>query len=182
MKNAFVIALIVLLGGCAGPASQAPSKPLALATAKRSVALSGPLVVYVTASRDVQLGNDWSALMQDWQSAFAKATAKEKVAAVFVIDEASAPLSAAVLVRITVKEFSYLSSLRRSMLGGMAGNAALDVDVDYIDPLRNKSFNSQAISTSSSPAEAIFSAPTPKQVELIADSIVQEVLASAPRR
>ena len=64
----------------------------------------------------------------------------------------------------------------------MAGNAYMDLEVQYVELPSNKPFGAKKFNTSSSAWEGIFSAVTPKQVQAVSDMIVKEVVSTAPAK
>jgi len=136
----------------------------------------------VTGSAEMQANSDWSDFIEEWQSSMEKSTGNSKMTFVFAKDELSLPANAAVLVRLTVNDFKYVSTTKRIMLGIIAGNAYMDIDAQYLDLPSKKVFGSNKFNTSSSAWEGIFSAVTPKQVQTVSDMIVKEVVANAPEK
>jgi hypothetical protein len=183
IKYILIITTVVTLAGCAANVKQttmqSPTEP---AAAPRAQAPTGALVTVVTGSAEMQANSDWSDFMEEWQSSMEKSTGNSKMTFVFAKDELSLPANAAVLVRLTVNDFKYVSTTKRIMLGIIAGNAYMDIDAQYLDLPSKKVFGSNKFNTSSSAWEGIFSAVTPKQVQTVSDMIVKEVVANAPEK
>jgi uncharacterized lipoprotein YajG len=184
VKPLLLAALIVALAGCAATVTQTPSSPSATSSTAvavpRTQAPAGALVAIVTASAAMRSGSDWSDFLSEWQTSLSAAAAAAKVPFVFAKDEASVPATASILVKVNVNDFKFVSTGKKLMLGILAGNASMDVDVMYVELPANKPFGSKKFSTTSSAWEGVFSAVTPKQVQAVSETIVKEVASSAP--
>ncbi|HJV67698.1 hypothetical protein [Ideonella sp.] len=182
IKLASFTAAVALLAGCAASVMQTPTSATAPSAAPRAQAPSGALVAVVSGSTAMQTSSDWPAFVEEWQTSMANSASGSKMAFVLAKDEATVPANGAVLVRLTVNDFKYVSTTKRYLLGIMAGNAYMDVDAEYLELPSKKPFGAKKFNTSSSAWQGIFSAVTPKQVQAVSDVIVKEVVSTAPAK
>ena len=63
----------------------------------------------------------------------------------------------------------------QTTVGVFAGNAFLDLDVEFVELPQLKTFANRKFQTSSSAWQGVFSAMTPKQVEAVSKEIMAEV-------
>ena len=164
---------IVLLSGCAATVSRdTPSS----ASAVVFPAATKRVFLEATAIGNIGTGPDWDAFIEEWQTSMVAATAS-KGATFTIAKPGEAPIGdVAVLVRMKVNDFKYVSQARRYAVGIFAGNAFMDIDVEYIEYPQGKSLGKRKFQTSSSAWQGVFSAMTPKQVEAVSKEIVAEVV------
>ena len=171
-------AAITLLSGCAATVQQPTSAPGAQAAAPAapiaapSVA-SGRLVVLLTGPAAVMSSADWLAFREEWETSVGAAAAAAKVVATLPGSEAQIPADPAVLARVQVNDFRYVSQAKRYALGVMAGNAYMDLDVEFLDWPGKRLLGTRKYATTSSAWHGVFSAMTPKQVEAVSAEIVK---------
>lgn len=182
IKRVALMLAITALAGCATKVTQTAIDPSLATSGKVARVTGGTVVAVMSASDDVKARSDWADFIEQWQKSLTSAAEDQAVPFIFANDESSMPASAAVLVRIHVNDFKYVSQVKRYMLGVMAGNATMDVDAKYIALPANKPLGAKNFNTSSSGWEGVFSAMTPKQVETVSNMIVKEVVALAPSR
>lgn len=182
IKRVAFMLVITTLAGCATKVTQTAIAPTLATSSKAAKVPGGTVVAIMSANDDVKARSDWSDFLEQWQKSLTNAAEDQAVSFIFANDESSMPANAAVLVRIHVNDFKYVSQVKRYMLGVMAGNATMDVDAKYISLPANEPFGAKNFNTSSSGWEGIFSAMTPKQVEAVSNMIVKEVIALAPTR
>jgi hypothetical protein len=77
------------------------------------------------------------------------------------------------LLRVKVHEFRCISAAKRLMLGLIAGNACMGIDVECVQLQPMQALGSKTIHTTPSAWEGIFSGATPKQVQAVARIVVQ---------
>ena len=182
IKRIVFSAAVISLVGCAATVTQTPTSATSPVAAPREQAPAGALIAVVTGSSAVQANVDWQSFLAEWQASLATSAGTANMPFVFAKDESAIPSNASILVRLTVNDFKYVSTTKRFMLGIMAGNAHMDVDVQYVELPANKPFGSKKFNTSSSAWEGIFSAVTPKQVQTVSELIVKEVVSTAPAK
>ena len=176
----FIFSLVIAaLVGCAAQVTQktAVSPPQAIAT--RAGASVGILVAVVTGSPAVQGSGDWPDFLEEWQSSLQSTATTAKIPIVFAKSEASMPANAAVLVRLTVNDFKYVSNTRRFMLGILSGDAYMDIDAQYIKLPDMNIFGAKKFNTKSNDWEGIFTAVTPGQVQAVSEVILKDVSSIA---
>lgn len=164
----------VLLAGCAAsvqlPPSSAPKIALSAAAARQ-------LVLVVDGSRAARESKDWEQFRGEWRTAITEAGAAAKLDVRF--HEGSAPAASAgpaVLARVTINDYRYVTQGARFAVGIMTGNAFVDAEVAFSELPANTAAGTRSYNTSSSAGQGIFSAMTEKQVRAICDAIVGEVL------
>ncbi len=168
----FTLALVTGLGGCAAtvsrdaPATSAPSI---------STAASQQVFMEVAAAAGVGTNPDWDAFLEEWQTSMTAAASSKGARFALAKPGASPKGETAVLVRMTVNEFQYVSQAKRYAVGIFSGNASLDVDVEFIELPQGKSLGKRKFQTSSSAWQGVFAAMTPKQVEAVSKEIIGEI-------
>lgn len=173
---------IVSLVGCAAKVTQTsvPTSSSAPATATAPQEQARGLVAILNAEHAVRNSSDWKSFERDWRASLSNAAKNSKVPFFFIQDEKAIPANAAVLVRLSVNNFRYVSTGKRVMMGVLTGNASMDVDAQYIDLASSQAYGTQKFNTSSSAWEGIFSSVTPKQVQAVSEIIVKEAIANKP--
>jgi len=179
--------VIASLAGCAAtvtqtsPSAAASSSPTVVATtAPRVGAPTGAIVVIVTGSPIAQKNGDWLDFVEELRSSLADSAKTAKMPLVFAKDETAVPSNSAILVRLTVNDFKYVSRAKLVLLAVLAGHASMDVDAQYIELPTHKTFGFKKFNTSSSVLEGPFSAVTPQQVQTVSALIVKDVVSTAP--
>jgi len=133
------------------------------------------VVLVLNGNAAIQSNSDWRAFREEWQTSMVTATAEAKMPFVFAKSEEPLDANAGTLVRVKVNNFRYISQTTRFMVGVLAGNATMDVDVEYLELPSKKPLGSKKFNTSTSAWEGIFSAATPKQVQAVSAQIVKDV-------
>lgn len=129
----------------------------------------------ISAAGNLGSGENWDAFLEEWQTSMA-AAASEKGLGFTMAKPGQAPVSTpAVLVRMKVNDFRYVSQAKRYGLGVFSGNAHMDVEVEFIELPQGVSRGKRKYQTSSSAWQGVFSAMTPKQVEAVSKEILTEV-------
>ena len=169
---ALVLLTAALLTGCAATVTR--DSPTTAAT---SVSPSATKAVYleVAGAGNIGSGDDWNALLEEWQTSMGAATSARGMQ--FTLAKPGmAPLSGpGVLVKMKVNDFRYVSQAKRYAVGILAGNAFMDLDVEFVELPQRKTFATRKFQTSSSAWQGVFSAMTPKQVEAVSKEIVVEI-------
>jgi hypothetical protein len=127
---------------------------------------------------NIDSGADWDAFIEEWQTSMTSAVAARGATFTMIKPGEQTPPEAAVLVKLKVNDFKYVSQAKRDTVGMFAGNAFMDVDVEYVDHPKGKALGKRKFQTSSSAWQGVFAAMTPKQVEAVAKEIVLEVAGS----
>ena len=170
--SALVLAAAVYLTGCAATVTRdAPS----LATPPVATGAAKTLVLEVTGASGIAAGEDWNALLEEWQTSMTAAASSKGVNFTLAKPGAATPSGPAVLVKMKVNDFKYVSQAKRYAIGIFAGNAFMDLEVEFFELPQMKAFASRKFQTSSSAWQGVFSAMTPKQVEAVSKEIVGEV-------
>jgi hypothetical protein len=172
LTSAFVLTAAALLTGCAATVSR-DVPPSTTATVASAAAKT--LVMEVTAASNIAASEDWSALLEEWQTSMTAAASSKGVSFTLAKPGAAAPSGPAVLVKMKVNDFKYVSQAKRYAIGVFAGNAFMDLEVEFLELPQMKSFATRKFQTSSSAWQGVFSAMTPKQVEAVSKEIVGEV-------
>lgn len=163
-----------LLGGCAATVQKpAGTAPLAIsAEATRRV------VLHMTGSAEVLQSKDWEAFKGEWRGALRGEAASAGIA--FDARDTLPPPGGSepgTLLVVHVNDYRYLTPGARYGLGIMTGNAYIDARLRFLDLRSGASFGEQAVNTSSSAWQGIFSAMTDKQVAAISRDVVQQLKA-----
>ncbi|KQP22589.1 hypothetical protein ASF43_01330 [Pseudorhodoferax sp. Leaf267] len=162
------------LTGCAASVSR-PTATTAQARIAAPAATSKLFVVLVPGADLPKTDANWEALREEWQTSLASAAAAQQVDVALLPREPQTIAPSTVLARVTVNDYRYVSQAKRYGLGVMAGNAYMDLDVEFFSAPGKQSIGTRKFSTSSSAWQGVFSAMTPKQVEAVASEIVKEV-------
>lgn len=170
---AIFLLIAALLSGCAATvqrdASSTPKKEVSSAAAKM-------LVLEVSGAPNIATGGDWDALLEEWQTSMSAAAASKGVDFRMVKPGTAVVSGPAVLLKMKVNDFKYVSQAKRYAVGVFAGNAFMDLEVDFVELPQKKTFATRKFQTSSSAWQGVFSAMTPKQVEAVSHDIVGEVV------
>lgn len=179
-KNLVLIAstfVALALSGCAASVKQTDiagsTYPKADASSKANNTRAS-IGVVLTASAEVKRNNDWNSLVKEWQKSIPEAASQLDVKANYFQDENALPTDQNVLVKIKVKNFRYMTPVTRAFMGILAGDAYMDLDVEYIQLPSGQLLKSKNINTSSSAWEGIFSAVTPSQVQAVSRTVLQD--------
>jgi hypothetical protein len=123
----------------------------------------------------VRASEDWQSLLDEWNTSMADATAKVGMKFILAKSETEIPNLTGTLVRVTVNDYRYVSQVKRYMLGIMAGNAFMDLNVEYMELPGRKALGAKRLNTTTSAWQGIFSAATPKQVEAVSAEILRDI-------
>jgi hypothetical protein len=166
-----VVAAAVAISGCAANVVKPNGNTQAIEAQDKPAAVA----LFITASPEIQASSDWNAFRAEWRTAFESATSETRLPFSYhETREIQAP-DRTMLVKLNVNDYRYLTSGARYALGVMIGNAFIDVDAEFILLPENRLVGSRKYTTSSSAWQGIFSAMTNKQVQAIANEIVQEL-------
>lgn len=164
-----------LLVGCAAAVTQTHTSTQPSGGAAKAQTSGAALVLFVTGRPAIQANVDWQTFVEEWQTSMSDAAAEAKMPFVFTKGEESLGSGPATLVRVTVNDFTYMSTAKRYIVGSMAGNAAMDVDAEYFEVPSKKPLGSKKFNASTSFWQGIFSAATPKQVQAVSAQIVKDI-------
>jgi hypothetical protein len=124
--------------------------------------------------------SDWQAFVDEWLTSMSAETSTAGIGFSLLKGEEPAPSEPSTLVKITVNDFRYMSQAKRYATGVLAGNAYMNLDVEFVEMPSRKIAGTRKYNTSTSGGQGIFSAATPKQVQAVAADIVNEVKGSSP--
>ncbi|MBW0172445.1 MAG: DUF4410 domain-containing protein [Hydrogenophaga sp.] len=170
--STLALATAVFLTGCAATVTRDAKAP---AASGASPAAAKTVVLEVYGARNIGSGEDWDALLEEWQTSMSAAAASKGAQFKLAKAEAARPSGPAVLVKMKVNDFRYVSQAKRYAVGVFAGNAFMDLDVEFVELPQLKTFANRKFQTSSSAWQGVFSAMTPKQVEAVSKEIMSEV-------
>jgi hypothetical protein len=174
-------AAALVLAGCATTVNQTSAPGASTASAPASLqipAASGAIAVVLVASAEMKKSGDWKSFTDEWQSALPEAAKELKTSSSLAENEAAIAPGSARLIRVKVNDFRYISTAKRFMLGIMAGNAFMDLDVEYVQLPSMQVLGSKKINTSSSAWEGIFSGVTPRQVAAVSMVVLKDAQGS----
>ncbi|MBW7926278.1 MAG: DUF4410 domain-containing protein [Burkholderiaceae bacterium] len=167
-----LVAASLLVAGCAATVQRDTAQPQTLSM---SAAAPRTLLAQLEGAGQVGKSSDWSRFVQRWQESLSAAAAEKELAFNLLEHDAPLPGASAVLARIRVNDFRYVSNGARQVFGILTGNAHLDVDVEFIELPSGEPLGVRHYRATSSTWQGVFSAMTPKQVEAVAQEIVLEV-------
>jgi len=166
------VLVISLLSGCAATVARTDSPTTTIAA---SPAATKSILLEVSPSDKVTTDDNWEAFLEEWQTSMT-AAASNKGASFTLLKAGERPKQdAAVLVKMKVNDFKYVSQAKRYGMGIFSGNAFMDLDVEFLEYPQGKSLGTRKFQTTSSAWQGVFSAMTPKQVEAASKEIVEEV-------
>lgn len=139
-----------------------------------NVKLNGNVAVLLTANSAVMQKSGWLELESDWEKILPKIASAEKTNAAMISNESALTRNQTMLVKVKVNDFRYTSTAKRILLGVMAGNAYMDLEVEYIQLPSKRVLASKRINTTSSAWEGIASAVTPRQIQTVSKQIIQD--------
>lgn len=166
---------VVLLSGCAATINRPEGAAQTEQKFAVSAAASKTIVLELTGSETMTSSADWPAFLEEWQTSMTEATAATGGDVTFLQGANPLPTDTGTLVRVTVNDFRYMSQVKRYMLGVLAGNAYMDLTVDFFELPSKQLLGSRKFNTSTSGSQGIFSAATPKQVQAVSAEIVREI-------
>lgn len=172
--SAVVLTVAALLTGCAATVTR-DTNSAAPATTTVSPSAAKSFILDVTGVGNISAGEDWNAFLEEWQTSMASAAASKGASFTMAKSSAIAPSGPAVLVKLKVNDFRYVSQAKRYAVGVFTGNAFMDVEAEFFELPQLRSFGTRRFKTSSSAWQGVFSAMTPKQVEAVSKEIVNEV-------
>lgn len=161
----------VLVTGCAANLQLPPSAGPKIAV---SPAAAKQLVLVVDGSKTAKDSKDWEQFRSEWRTAITEAGTAAKLDVRYQ-DSAPATASPAVLARVYINDYRYVTQGARYAAGIMTGNAFVDADVSFSELPGNTPAGTRKYNTSSSAGQGIFSPMTEKQVRAVCDAIVGEV-------
>lgn len=177
LTTALVLASAAVLAGCAATVTRDAPPAAASSPSTVSPAAAKTLVLEVTGVGAGATGSreDWNAFLEEWQTSMTAAAAARGIQFTLAKPGMQPPTGPAVLVRMKVNDYRYVSQAKRYAVGIMAGNAFMDLDVDFVELPQNRTVATRKFKTTSSAWQGVFSAMTPKQVEAVSKEIVAEV-------
>ncbi len=171
-RYATILAFVALASGCAATVKRGPADaPLA----KIPPSAASKLVLNVSGSTNSVNAKDWNDFRQEWKENFAEKAGAARVK--FDMQEGpSKPTGEdGVLLTVYVDDYRFIRPGTRYLTGIMGGNAYIEAKLTYLSLKTGQSFGSQAINTSSSAWEGVFSPMTNKQVEAIAVDVLSNI-------
>lgn len=166
------LAATSLLAGCAANVTRSVD---ATPIVKPTGAAARNLAMSLTRGESVQSAEDWAAFKEEWQTSMTAACSAAGARFSLLPDGTSASAGAGVLLKTKVRDFRYVSQAKRYGLGVFAGNAHMDIEVEFVEMPGGRVLGRRQYSTTSSGGQGIFSAMTPKQVEAVSKEIVGEI-------
>lgn len=168
----------LVLSGCAATVSKPPASTDAQSSGPAKVAPSVPttrVAVLIQGAPGIQTSNDWHTFRAEWRTAFEASAASAGLAFAYFESEPPTQPAGTTLVRITVKDYRYLTSGARYGFGILTGNAFIDASAEFVELPSKRRLGAGQYATSSSAWQGIFSAMTDKQVAALSNEIVQDI-------
>lgn len=174
------LAIALALSGCAATVKQSNLGGAQTASVSRASGAQarGTVAIVVTASDAVRQNSDWASLTNDWQELVPDVASELHTSASYIASESALTSSQTMLVRVKVNDFRYMSTARRFVMGILAGNAYMDLDVEYVQLPAMQVVSTKKINTSSTAWEGIFSAVTPKQVSAVSRIVLTDAIGA----
>jgi len=177
IQRILIIVISVYLSACAASlvkndaSSQNASEP----TIAISPVDAKKINLEIGGSEAMTTSADWQAFVDEWKTSMTAETSAAGIAFTLINGGKPAPSEHSMFIKVTVNDFRYMSQVKRYMLGILAGNAYMDLNVEFVEMPSNKVVDTRKYNTSTKTAQGIFSAATPKQVRAVATDIVNEV-------
>jgi hypothetical protein len=174
LAGACAATAIALLSGCAANVvkSQAPGAAAQVRIPPQS---AKALVLNIQGKPAAMQAADWAAFRGEWSSAVSAEASAHAIPFSLQDGEARPTGQDGTLVSVFVNDYHYVSSGARYGLGVFTGNAYIDATVRFVDLKTGRPFGEEAVNTSSSAWQGVFSAMTDKQLQAIAKDIVGDV-------
>lgn len=168
-----IAAAAVSLAGCA--AQVVKTAPAGGAQVRVPAESSKAVVLNIGGTPAATKASDWAAFRSEWSNAVQAEASARALPFSLQDGEARATGQDGTLVTVFVNDYHYVTPGARFGLGVMTGNAFIDAKVRFADLKTGRLFGEEAINTSSSAWEGVFSAMTDKQLQAIAKDIVGEI-------
>jgi len=140
------------------------------------------VVVQIGGDETQTSSGDWPTLVEDWKTSMKSATASAGMDLIFLHQAELLPMDSATLVKVTVNDFRYMSQGKRWLYGGLAGNAFMDVIVEFSELPSKNPIGIRKYSTSTRFREGGSSPASPAQIESVSKAIVSELRLGTHRR
>jgi hypothetical protein len=174
-----LVAFSIILTGCAATVTQpsgTTAPTLGVAPLHIPPASAQKIVMTVKGNPTVSATTDWQALREEWRIGMSAAASGKGLTFAFLDGDAVPASEAGTLIGVKINDYRYVSQSARIFLGVMAGNAFLDAEVEFTDLQSRRIIGTRKYSTTSSAWEGIFAAMTDKQVQLVSNQIIAEVV------
>ena len=168
----FPLLAAAVLTGCAATVNRASDEAPLIAAAPIA---TKRVVLEIKGPSGADSGADWDAFKEEWQTSLTAALAAQGATFTFSTSTEPAVSAAAILLKMQVNDYRYVSQAKRYAVGVFSGNASLDIEVEFIEIPSNKRLGKRKYAASSSALQGVFAAMTPKQVEAVAKEIVQVI-------
>jgi hypothetical protein len=171
LVQAWLLALAVLMSGCAATVQRdGPAAPLQVpSTSTQRVVLS------VVGSDEMRASKGWDDLVQEWKNSMEWAASNAKIAYSFHDGGDKPAVQPATWVKVNVKDFRFVSTAKRWMIGVFSGNAFIDSDVSFVDLQEGRDLGVRNYASTSRFIQGVFAAMSERQLEAISTEIVKDV-------
>lgn len=180
-----LVAFSIILTGCAatvtkssGSKGNTVNPPANVGRLQIPAASAQKIVMTVKGSPAVSATEDWQVFRQEWRAGMTAAALSKGLAFTFYDTDVVPASETGTLIGVKINDYHYVSQGARIFLGVMTGNASLDADVEFIDLQSRRIVGTRKYSSTSSAWEGIFAAMTDKQVQLVSNEIVTEIVNS----
>lgn len=181
----YFLAFLITTGlyGCAAKVTKQEDSGLPRAEQKLGLnpSVAKKVIFLIDGNDSVKSGKHWELFLEDWNSSMTAATTEANIGFMMIGSEDKIPSEVATLVRVTVNDYRYMAQWARYMVGVLAGNAYMDVTVEFLELPSRKQLASRSYKTSTSGGQGIFSAASPKQIEAVSVEIVGEIKGASAR-
>lgn len=182
---AYFVAFLIITGlyGCAAKVAKEEDSGMPRAEKKLEFSPSATkkVLFLIDGNDSVKSGKHWELFLEDWNSSMTAATAEANIGFMKIGSEEKPTSEVATLVRVTVNDYRYMAQWARYLVGVMAGNAFMDVTVEFLELPSHKQLGTRSYKTSTSGGQGIFSAASPKQIEAVSAEIISEIKSASTR-
>lgn len=182
-RHMCLILALGVLAGCAATVNRSePTSQGALREGQSNINISQiaskTILLKVDAPSKLKADENWLAFLEEWETSMTAITSESQTSFKMLKGDEILPSDPAALVKIWVNDFKYVSQVKRYMIGILAGNASMNIDVEYFEMPGLKPLGQINFNTTSSAGQGVFSAMTPKQVNAVSIEIVGAIKAT----
>lgn len=175
LEIVLIAVITALIVGCAAQVQEIGSTAPATTTMRPGDVIFGS----ITADPTVTSGSDYASSMDDLKSALSDRLPQVLPGRQLVFSTPAAGTNSGMKMEITVLDLDDLSGAGRFFTGIAAGHARLEVHVVLTDLRTGSKVGDAEFGTKSSNWEGIFGATTSRQIDAVADHVVDMIVKSA---
>lgn len=165
------IVMSLLIIGCATQVQQTGTLVLAATSVKPGDVIYGS----ITADQTVASSSDYPSSMDELRSALSDRLQQALPGRALVFNNPPAGVNSGLKMEITVLDFNHVSGAGRFFAGIAAGHARLEVHVVLTGIQTGNKFGDAEFGTKSSNWEGIFGGTTSRQIDAVADHVIDMI-------